>query len=77
MPSRQPWLLRVDAAEKTGDARGVEIAQMTGDDSGLKFECTELSFPNLGPPTDQPLPPQLESQRDRLIVENLAPGRIG
>jgi hypothetical protein len=53
----------------------VEIAQLVGDDSGLQFQCTELSFPSLPPPTDHTLPPQLQSQRDTLIIENLAPGR--
>lgn len=75
VPNQQPWLLRIDATAKSGDARGVEISELTADESGVSFEVTEKSAPRLGPPTDQPLPPQIESVRDTLIVENLKPGK--
>ncbi|WP_146393853.1 SGNH/GDSL hydrolase family protein [Allorhodopirellula solitaria] len=73
-PAEQPWLLRIDAARQTSEARGVEISDVVADSSGLRFEVTETSAPKLGPPTDSPLPPQLEFVRDTLAIENLAPG---
>jgi len=75
VPHQQPWLLRIDAATKSTDARGVEIAHLSGDRSSLSFRVTEESAPRLRPPTDQPLPPQLGFVRDTLIVEHLLPGK--
>jgi hypothetical protein len=74
-PNRQSWLLRIDARAKSSDARGVGVSELTTDESGLSCQVTEKSAPRLRPPTDQPLPPQLESVRDTLIVENLQPGK--
>lgn len=75
VPNQPSWLLRIDATEKSADARGVEISELKLDDSGLRFQVTEVSAPRLRPPTDQPLPPQLTFVRDTLIVENLKPGK--
>lgn len=69
------WQIRIDAAKKSSDARGVGIAQLRTDESGLSFQVTEKSAPTLRPPTNQPLPPQLESVRDTLVIENLKPGK--
>ncbi len=74
-PNRQSWLLRIDAKTKSSDARGVEISELATDRSGLSFQVTENSAPTLRPPTLQQLPPQLESVRDTLIIENLKPGK--
>ena len=74
-PLQEPWLLRIDAAKKTSDARGVKVTGMTAGESGLSFQVTEQSPPRLRPPTEQQLPPQLESVRDRLVVENLEAGK--
>jgi hypothetical protein len=73
--SNQPsWLLRIDAATGSSDARGAEISAVATNKSGLSFRVTEKSAPKLRPPTDQPLPPQLEFIRDTLVIENLKPG---
>ena len=69
------WLLRIDAAAKSADGEGVEISKMTSDETGLRFLVKETSAPKLRPPTNQPLPPQLESVRDTLTVANLKPGK--
>ena len=74
-PASVSWLLRVDASSLSSDSRGVEISNVTASDSGLSFQVAEKSPPNLPPPTDSQLPPQLGMARDRLIVDNLAPGR--
>lgn len=70
-----PWRLTIDAAALTGESRGVKISDLAVAESGLSFRVTEMSFPNLAPPTDGALPPQLQLIRDTLVVENLQPGR--
>ncbi|TWU46105.1 hypothetical protein Poly51_55000 [Rubripirellula tenax] len=72
---RQSWLLRIDAATKASDGRGVDISELATGPSGLSFQVTEKSAPTLRPPIDQQLPPQLEFVRDTLVVENLKPGK--
>ena len=42
---------------------------------GSAFWSRKVGSQDLPPPTDQPLPPQLESVRDQLIIENLKPGK--
>ncbi|MFK8113631.1 MAG: SGNH/GDSL hydrolase family protein [Rubripirellula sp.] len=74
--SDQPrWLLRIDAATKSTDVRGVEIREIVSDDSGLRLLVAEKSAPRLRPPTDKPLPPQLAFVRDTLVIESLQPGK--
>ncbi|MEP3478194.1 MAG: SGNH/GDSL hydrolase family protein [Fuerstiella sp.] len=72
--NQQPWWLRIDAAKTASDARGVKISQLNNTADGLRFQVTEQSPPRLRPPTDQPLPAQLEVVRDTLVIENLPPG---
>lgn len=69
------WQLTVDAAATTGKGHGVKIFDISVHESGLSFRVTEKTVPNLAPPTNAALPPQLQLNRDRLIVENLKPGR--
>lgn len=75
IPDRRSWLLRIDAAKKSSDARGVEVSELVTDEAGFSFQVAEKAAPTLRPPTDHQLPPQLESVRDTLIVENLEPGK--
>ncbi|TWT46342.1 hypothetical protein KOR42_43810 [Thalassoglobus neptunius] len=70
----QSWTLRIDASTQALDSQGVAITDLSTDDSEICFRVQELTPPRLRPPTDQPLPPQLEFLRDQLIVENLRPG---
>jgi len=72
--SRQSWLLRIDVATMSSDARGVELTELAADQSRLSFQVMEKSAPMVRPPTDQQLPPQLDFVRDTLVVENLQPG---
>lgn len=74
VPSSQSWFLRIDAASKANTADGVSVADVVVDQAGIRFHVTEKSAPSLRPPTDGPLPPQLEFKRDTLVVENLEPG---
>ena len=76
-PNRQSWLLRIDATSKSINARGVSISELATDETGIRFKVTEKSAPSLRPPTDGPLPPQLEFIRDKLVVKNLEPGEYG
>ena len=69
------WQLSVDAAATTGKSHGVKIFDISADEKGLSFRVTETSVPNLAPPTDAALPPQLQLIRDTLVVGNLKPGR--
>ena len=73
--NQQSWLLRLNAATKSIDARGIRISELSTDESSLSFKVTEESAPRLRPPTTQPLPPQLDFVRDMLIVDNLKPGK--
>ncbi len=74
-PGQQAWRLKIDVGTKSSDARGVGISELVTDGTGVSFQVTEKTVPRLGPPTDQPLPPQLEFVRDTLTVENLKPGK--
>lgn len=74
-PNQQSWWLRIDVAKTSSDARGVVVSQLEKNGPGVRFQVAEKSPPRLGPPTDQPLPPQLEFVRDTLVVENLPPGK--
>ncbi len=73
---QQPWRLWIDAKTCSGEARGVEIAQLVADGAGLRFAAREVSGPTPPPPLgpDQTLPVQLSDQRDTLTVVNLQPG---
>ncbi|NNJ26357.1 SGNH/GDSL hydrolase family protein [Alienimonas chondri] len=73
-PDQRPWLLRIDAAKRSAAGRGVSVSDLAADDSGLSFQVAEDAPPSLPPPTERPLPPQLEFARDALAVENLEPG---
>lgn len=75
VPNQQSWLLQMDAATKSSDARGIGISELATDESGLSFQVTEESAPRLRPPTIQPLPLQLDFVRDMLIIDNLKPGK--
>ncbi|WP_182868620.1 SGNH/GDSL hydrolase family protein [Rhodopirellula sp. JC639] len=74
VPHQPNWIVRIDAASKSVEARGVEVIELETDGSNLRFQVSETSAPRLRPPTDQPLPPQLEFIRDTLVVENLSRG---
>lgn len=74
-PNQQAWRLRIDATSKSFDSRGCGISELTSTESGLHFRVAEQSAPTLPPPTEQPLPPQLEFARDTLVIENLGPGK--
>lgn len=69
----ESWMVRIDASTKSSDARGVKVSDIDTH-SGLSFLVTETSPPQLSPPTDQPLPPQLQYVRDTLAVSKLKPG---
>ncbi|MCM2371281.1 SGNH/GDSL hydrolase family protein [Aporhodopirellula aestuarii] len=70
----QPWQIRVDVADQTASGIGVEVADLSVDDSVVAFSIKENIAPRLPPPTDQTLPPQLEFARDTMSVENLGSG---
>jgi len=70
-----PWRISIDAATASGDARGVNLSELSADQNGLSFHIAETSFPNLPPPTDANLPPQLQLVRDTLVIQNLEPGK--
>ena len=53
---------------------GVKVLDVSATGEGLSFQVKETSAPNLPPPTDAELPPQLQAGRDTLVVENLVPG---
>lgn len=74
-PNQPSWMLQIDAAEQSSEARGVTISQLKRNDSGIRFRVKEESAPSLPPPTDAPLPPQLQFARDMLVVQNLTPGK--
>lgn len=69
-----PWKLSIDAASATDRSSGAKVFDVSATESGLSFQVTETSTPNLPPPTDAELPPQLQAGCDTLVVENLKPG---
>lgn len=71
----EPWKLTVDVAANTLAATGVEISGFVTDGDSVSFLVTETSAPSLPPPTDQPLPEQLQYNRDTLQLKNLKPGK--
>ncbi|WP_231691251.1 SGNH/GDSL hydrolase family protein [Aureliella helgolandensis] len=74
MHGHEPWRLAIDAEAATASARGVKISEVETSDTAVIFMVTETSTPSLPPPTDQPLPPQMQFNRDTLRVERLKPG---
>ena len=72
--SRQPWMLNIDAKAASGTVKGVELSKITAENNVVSFSVVEQTAPSLRPPSDSKLPAQLESQRDTLMVANLAPG---
>ncbi len=70
----RPWNIDVDANAKTVKARGVTVSDVSSEEGGLAFQVREDTSPTLPPPTDQGLPPQLQHQRDTMVVENLESG---
>lgn len=71
----QPWRIEIDAKSGTGTAAGLSLEGITVTDREVSFLAHEDYGPTLPPPTTDLLPPQVEEFRDRLTVENLAPGR--
>jgi hypothetical protein len=69
-----PWRLRIDAKAIGSTANGVDITKLKAEGGGVSFMVTERSWPSLAPPTQGKIHSQLAGNRDRLIVENLAPG---
>lgn len=70
----QPWRIRMNLNAEAVEASGLGISDLDINDSSISFLVTEESAPSLAPPTDRPLPAQLEKRRDSLVVENLKPG---
>ena len=68
------WTLRFDAATASFETRGITIVDWASIESGIQLQVAETDPPRLRPPTNQPLPPQLDFVRDRMIVDNLKPG---
>lgn len=71
---REPWRMTVDAKALKGTATGVLLAEVKGKDQVLTFSAKEQSAPNLGPPVETGLPPQLSAKRDMLTVTGLVAG---
>jgi len=71
---QQPWHVWIDMSAEVVRARGLRVFDVNYGGSELSFTATELSGPTLPPPTSHELPPQLQSQRDRLSIANLPPG---
>ena len=68
------WQIRIDAADRKSEGRGVSVMETFQENDELAFVISEDTPPSLPPPTDETLPPSLARQRDTLAIENLAPG---
>ena len=75
LPGDPSWLLQVDAQSGKAVTRGALISKAKPRDGGLHFTVEENSPPGLMPPTSGKVHDSLAGNRDRLIVENLAPGK--
>ncbi|MFP6874172.1 MAG: SGNH/GDSL hydrolase family protein [Verrucomicrobiales bacterium] len=75
LPGEPSWLLQVDAQSGKAAARGALISAVRPRDGGIRFTVEENSPPGLMPPTSGKVHDSLAGNRDRLIVENLAPGK--
>lgn len=72
--NHEPWRLNINAKSLEQSASKVKISDLEQKGKALLFSVTEQSAPSLPPQCDTELPPQLSSQRDRLIVGELDPG---
>ena len=68
------WLVRIDAASKLSESRGVRVSGLAVDEAGLSFQASETWAARLPPPIKAELPSLLASDRDTLVIENLEPG---
>ncbi|MDB4614799.1 dehydrogenase, partial [bacterium] len=59
---------------KSATANGVRISKTNSTESSVSFLVEETSAPSSPPPNEQPLPTQLQFNRDTLRVENLKSG---
>ena len=69
-----PWQLRIDAKTGVATCNGVELSGFSMQGQDFIFSIEEKSGPSLPPPPQQNMPVALSKYRDRLIIENLAPG---
>jgi hypothetical protein len=70
----QPWHVFIDAKTGRQNARGVRVSELSIQDDTLSLRVEEQTGPNLPPPCEEDLPPQMHHQRDSLTVVNLGPG---
>ncbi len=75
IPDQPSWSIGIDASTLSSVGRDVGIHDLANNESGLSFHTTAQFAPRVPPPNAEPLPAKLESVRDRLVVDNLKPGK--
>ena len=71
-----PWRIRVDAKTGKVTARGVDVSGFRKANGGLQFKGRETTPPGLGAPVrGGKIHSTLDANLDRLVVENLKPGK--
>jgi hypothetical protein len=75
LPGEPSWLFQVDAQSAKAAARGALISAVKPRDGGIRFTVEENSQPGLMSPRSGKVHDSLAGNRDKLIVENLAPGK--
>ncbi len=74
LPGTPPWLLQIDAQSGESTARGARISTAKPGNGGITFTVKTDSPPSLIPPSGGGVHDSMDGNRDKLIVENLAPG---
>jgi hypothetical protein len=74
-PPTPVWWISVNAKSSEAESRGVSVEKVRTDGKGISFQVLEKSGPGLPPPVSGTIHPSLQSGRDLMVVEGLAPGK--
>jgi hypothetical protein len=69
------WWINLNVKSGKAEARGVSVEKVRADGKEIGFQVYEKSAPSLPPPVSGTIHPSLQSPRDRMLVEGLAPGK--
>ena len=69
------WWISLNAKTGEAEARGVSVGKIRAEGKEIRFQVHEKSGPSLPPPVSGTIHPSLQSARDRMIVNGLAPGK--
>ena len=74
-PPTPSWWISLNAKSGEAEARGVSVGKIRTEGKEISFQVHEKSGASLPPPFSGTIHPSLQSARDRMIVNGLAPGK--